>query len=318
MMEFLGCSGINGGDLSVLNVDFSFTGTLIWMPNIDNSEDKILPTIKKHYPHMLLVQSKRIDNGKYSYADVVGRLLKSHSLLGITIEKIDETYWFTLLDPLGNLHCKTDNLEILCRALNRRIWSINSMTRMGSKSVGPVKEFSIDDKFIEVVKNLGNQFSTFVNAVNPNRLLGNASTRCASGFPAVKENERIFVSKRNVDKQTLSSEEFVEVSMPDRCIEYYGDNKPSVDTPVQLLLFSYFPNIKYMVHGHVYVKDAPMTRSKIPCGFLEEVMDIMMVIQDRDVEEFSTNLRGHGCIIACKDLAYFDTVKLESRPFPEA
>ena len=317
MMKLLGCTGMNGGNLDDLSLDFSFTDILIWMPNVDNSEDKILPTIKTKYPHMLLVQTKRVVDGNYTDADVVGRLLKSHSLLGVVIERIDGKYWFKLLDPLGNLHCRTSDLETLCRALNKRVWKIKSMTRIGSKSVGPVNKFSIDNKFVEAVKNLGTQFSTFVNAINPNRLLGNASTRCASGFPAVRENERIYVSKRNVDKQTLNAEDFVEVSMPDRCVEYYGTNKPSVDTPMQLLLFSYFPNIKYMVHGHVYVKGAPLTQHKIPCGYLEEVLDVLLAMKNRNVEEFSINLLGHGCLIACKDLAYFDTIKLEGRPFPE-
>ena len=176
----------------------------------------------------------------------------------------------------------------------------------------------MDNRFIDIIKNFGDQFATFVNAVNPNRLLGNASTRCSSGFPAVKEDERIFVSKRNVDKQTLCSEDFVEVSLPDKHIEYFGENKPSVDTPIQVLLFSCFPNIKYMIHGHVYVEGAPMTRHKIPCGYLEETVDILEHFHDHlNVEQFSINLRGHGCLICCSDLAYFDTVKLEGRPFPE-
>jgi len=317
MMELLGCSGINGGDLSDLQIDFSFTEILIWMPNIDNEEDKILPTLKVKYPHMLLVQSKRIEKGNYTNADIVGRLLKSHSLLGVTIEKVPGGYMFQLLDPLGNLHCRTSELSTLCHSLNRRVWKINNMTRMGSKNVGDVNDFKLNHKFIEIVKDLGTQFSTFVNAINPNRLLGNASTRCASGFPAVKENEKIYVSRRNVDKKTMSSEDFVEVSMPEKCVEYYGSNKPSVDAPVQLMLFSLFPNIKYVVHGHVYVEGAPMTRNKIPCGFLEEVVDVLEIVSSRDVEEFSINLRGHGCLICCKDLSYFDTIKLEGRPFPE-
>ncbi len=317
MMELLGCTGINGGSLGDLDIDFSFTDTLIWMPNISNSEDKILPSIKIRHPHILLVQSKTITDGNYTDSDIVGRLLQSRSLLGITFERKAKGYRFKLLDPLGNRYCKTYDLTVLCHALCNRIHEVRSMTRMPSKSVGEVREFSIDDQFIEIVKNLGTQFSTFVNAINPNRLLGNASTRCSVGFPAVKEDERIFVSRRNVDKQTLTSEDFVEVSLPDRRIEYYGDKKPSVDTPIQVLLFSRFPNIRYMVHGHVYVENAPMTKSKIPCGFLEEVLEVVGEVTNSDVNHFVVNLRGHGCLIACSDLSYFDTVKLKGRPFPE-
>lgn len=317
MMRILEIHGTNGGYLEDLDHNFKYANPVIWMPNISNNEDKILPSLKVKYPHMLLVQSKLVKDGNYTDSDVVGRLLKSHSLLGIVIEKKAKGYKFKLLDPLGNMHCSTYDLKVLCHTLRKRTNQIQLMTRMPSKCVGPVNEFIIENRFIEIVKDLGKQFSTFVNAINPNRLLGNASTRCSVGFPAVKENERIFVSKRNVDKQTLASEDFVEVSLPDKCIEFYGDNKPSVDTPIQILLFSYFPNIKYMVHGHVYIKDAPMTRSKIPCGFLEEVIDVLTVIRNKESKEFSINLRGHGCLICCSDLSYFDTIKLEGRPFPE-
>ena len=72
-----------------------------------------------------------------------------------------------------------------------------------------------------------------------------------------------------------------------------------------------------MVHGHVYIEGAPMTRHKVPCGFLEEVIDILEVIKDKNTKEFSINLLGHGCLIACNDLAYFDTIKLKARPFTE-
>jgi len=318
MMRILEIHGMNGGDVSALNaVDFKYASPLIWMPNISNDEDKILPSLKVKYPHMLLVQSKVVSKGNYTDADIVGRLLKSHSLLGIVIEKKPRGYKFKVLDPLGNIHCSTYDLEVLCRTLKNRTEQIKKMTRVASKRIGPVNEFTIEDDFISIVQGLGDQFATFVNAINPNRLLGNASTRCSVGFPAVRDNERLFVSKRNVDKQTLSSEDFVEVTTTEEGVEFYGDNKPSVDTPIQLLLMYFYPNIKYMVHGHVYVKGAPMTENKIPCGFLDEVSDVMAVIPDLESKNFVVNLRGHGCLIACSDLSYFDEVELEGRPFPE-
>lgn len=317
MMHILGIPGINGGELSTLGMSFSFTDTLIWMPNIDNSEDKILPTIKADNPHMLLVQSKRVHDGNYTPADVVGRLLKSRALLGIVIERVFGRYEFQLMDPLGNRHCKTNDVVVLCAALKSRIQEIKRMSRVPSTRTGPVKEFTIDDKFVSVIKDFGNRFSTFINAINPNRLLGNASTRCESGFPAINDRGRMFVSRRNVDKKTLQSSDFVEIELGNGRIFYHGDNKPSVDSPVQAKLFHCFPNIRYMIHGHVYIEDAPTTEHKIPCGFLEEVGDILDVITDPMVSQFSVNLLGHGCLIACRDLDYFDTIKLTGRPFPE-
>lgn len=318
MLLMLNIEGINGGYLSDLELNFDGVDTLIWMPNISNAEDKILPSIKIKYPHIRLIQSKTITKGNYTDSDVVGRLLKSHSALGITFDKKPRGYLFKVLDPLGNLLCRTYLLGILCHTLKKRVDMLKDMTRMSSTSVGEVKSFHIEDEFTDVVRKFGTEFSTFVNAVNPNRLLGNASTRCESGFPAVREADRIFVSKRNVDKKTLSSVDFVEVEFSNSTINYYGNNKPSVDTPTQLLIFKHFPNIKYMIHGHVYVKGAPMTYDKIPCGFLEEFDSVLEEVPDTSTKNFAVNLRGHGCLIACSDLSYFRTVEFEGRPFPEA
>lgn len=319
MMQFMGIGGLNGGHISELDSELELDGvdTLIWMPNIDNSEPKFLPKIKKAYPNILLVQSKRITDGNYTEADIVGRLLKSKSLLGITIEKKNGVYEYMLLDPLGNLHAKTTNLGLLTDTLVKLTNDIRNMSRMPSVRKGMGKNFSIDYHFLQVVRDFGERFSKFVNTVNPHRLLGNASTRCEGGFPAVKSEGRIFVTRRNVDKKTLNASAFVEVELDQHCVNYYGNNKPSVDTPVQLDLFRHFPNINYMIHGHVYVEGAPMTENKIPCGYIEEFADIVAVIDDPSVKAFSVNLLGHGCIIACDDLEYFETIKLVGRPFPE-
>lgn len=316
LMKFLNADGVNGGYLTDLELDFASMSTLIWMPNIDNGEDKILPSIKKVNPHLLLIQSKRVIEKEYTEGDVVGRLLASKSLLGIMISKVDDIYSYRLIDPLGNKHCQTTSLEDLANSINARVSYIKCLTRVGSKSIGSKRDFSIASRFIDIIQRSGTEFTKFVNAVNPNRLLGNASTRCSYGFPASREGDRIFVTRRNVDKQTLSEADFVEVTLSEKTIEFYGEAKPSVDTPIQIMLFNQFP-IKYMIHGHVYVADAELTTHKIPCGFIEEYDDIVDHIIDENSKEFAINLRGHGCLIACENLDFFDKIKFVGRPFPE-
>jgi hypothetical protein len=46
--------------------------------------------------------------------------------------------------------------------------------------------------------------------------------------------------------------------------KYYGNKKPSVDTPVQLMIYQNAPAINYMIHGHYYVYGAPFTKSFYP------------------------------------------------------
>lgn len=317
---------LNGGYLNELEqLNLSDYKCVVWMPNIDNKEDKILPTIKKKYPTILLVQSKRCIEKWYEDSDIIGRLLKSHAGLGIKIEDSGSRlipYQFKLLDPLGNIYADTSCIPEFGRILRERVDFILSLSRVRSINIGETEKFGVPDHFLNIIRDFGDRFSGYVNAINPNRFLGNASTRCSYGFPAYRVDSDIVVTRRNVDKQTLSSEDFVKVCTSDKGeVLYFGQHKPSVDTPIQLKLFEMFPNIDYMIHGHVYVEGAPMTSHNIPCGFVEEFDDIFATLAkvgvSTDTSHFIINLKGHGCIIACRDLDYFDNIRLMARPFPE-
>lgn len=312
---------LNGGDLvdlrklvpTIKDID-----VLLWMPNISNDEAKLLPDIKKVNPHLLLIQSKRVIEKSYTESDIIGRLLASHANLGIMITKPDlGSLHFKLLDPLGNVWADTGNAETLADRIASRVETLLGMERVNSVKVGDRRPFQIDPEFIRIIRDYGARFTQYVNAVNPNRLLGNASTRCAKGFPSMRVGNSIFVTRRNVDKATLSEEDFVEVETATDFCRYYGDNKPSVDTPIQLRLFDFYPNVNYMLHGHVYAEGGIYTRSKIPCGFIDEYEEIKGLVPDFMATNFIINLRGHGCLILAKDLDFFSQQKLIGRPFPE-
>lgn len=316
------CEWINGGSLYEITdeVNYSRYDVIIWMPNISNDEDKILPRIKKEAPKAMLISSKRVVEKEYKESDVIGRLLAAKSNLGIMITKPDNLYNFKLLDPLGNCYVDSTSIEELADTIIHRANEIFSMSRVPSVNIGEARDFTIDPEFIEFVKYSANEFTKYVNAVNPNRLLGNASTRCMFGFPAERQTDRLFVSQRNIDKKLIETEGFVEVSPEfDNAVKYYGDRKPSVDTPIQVKLFNYYPNINYMVHGHVYVDGAPFTESKVPCGFLEEFDEILSVYPSQAEEVVVVNLRGHGCLIMTNTVEQLweHGKNYVSRPFPE-
>lgn len=177
---------------------------------------------------------------------------------------------------------------------------------------------------MDATRQLGEQFTEYVEAVNPDRFMGNASTRCCHGFPSARsDNGTVFMSRRNVDKTIISSDEFVEVTNDASSGNtlYFGDQKPSVDSPVQLRLYERYPNVNYIVHGHVYVKGAPFTDACIPCGFLEELEEIANKFPDMlrralvsTAGNFVINLRGHGCLILASDVAYLTGHEFLSRP----
>jgi hypothetical protein len=325
MLSFLRCPGLNGGNLQALDLDFTQFDALLWMPHIDNSEDKILPRIKAKNRKLLLVSSKRCVEADYRESDVVGRLLKTRSNLGIMIESEQLTplgggrYRFKLLDPLGNIFCDTTDIEKLCHILLERVEFLLSLTRVSSSKVGERQEVYVPLGFLDIVRSYGDRFAEYVNAINPNRFLGNAATRCSYGFPAHRNGNRVFVSRRNVDKQSISAEDFVEVDAKvGDGIVYWGDQKPSVDAPLQLLLFTEYPQVNYIIHGHVYVQGVPMTLLKIPCGALEEFGEIRSLFPDLSSTNFAVNLKGHGCLIMARDLEFLRRCELRGRPFPES
>lgn len=317
----LGWDCVNGGNLEFIR-SFNPTGidVLLWMPNISNEEAKILGDLKKKNPHMILIQSKRVIEKEYYEADVVGRLLKSHALLGIMITKEEENYRFRLLDPLGNLWGDTFDISQVGQAINQRINYLTGLSRVQSKQSDISQKFTVLEEFVEIVKKYGEAFTKFVNAVNPNRLLGNASTRCAKGFPAIRLNNHILVTKRNVDKQTLSVEDFVlvEAGLTD-FVKYAGEHKPSVDTPIQIKLFDYYTNVNFIVHGHAYVEGALATHNKLPCGYVQEFDEIVDLMPNQNAANFNINLTGHGCLIMADSLEYLEAQidRLYARPFPE-
>lgn len=324
LAQALGWPVKNGGTLDeIRDMDFTAYDTMMWMPNISNDEEKILPAIKQKNGRMLLISSKRVVEKTYNEFDVIGRLLKSRSNLGVMIEKrADGRYNFKLLDPLGNQYCNTDDITDLAGAISARVATIKGLTRIGSEQVGPERPSGVEPEFIKTVIRLGDEFSRHVNAVNPERFLGNASTRrttrCCHGFPAVRaDDDTYLVSRRNVDKQTMTPDDFVHIRKDEDKVRYYGAAKPSVDSPIQIRLFNHYAGVNYIVHGHVYVDGAPMTDSKVPCGHVEEFNEIVKLVPDGGATDFVINLRGHGCLVFAKDLAFFDRVKFKGRPFPE-
>lgn len=330
LAEHLKWPVLNGGTLEdLLSADVKSADTLLWMPNISNDEEKILPRLKQENPKLLLISSKRVIEKQYKEFEVIGRLLKSHSNLGIMVtEDEPKKFRFKLLDPLGNQYIDTNDIAELAAALSNRVREMKALTRVGSVCVdeGTVPAFDIDTAFIGTIKFFGDEFSRYVNAINPERFLGNAAarttdriTRCCHGFPAMRApDDHYLISRRNVDKALFSKEDFIVVTADEGKVHYFGSKKPSVDAPIQIRLLNHYGKVNYMIHGHVYIEGAPTTKHKVPCGHIEEFNEITEIFQNPDSSDFAINLKGHGCLMMASDLSYFKSVKLKARPFPEA
>ena len=108
---------INGGYIEFIR-EFSVAGcsALVWMPNISNDVPKTLNSIKEEKPDLFLVQSKRVIERTYTAADVISRMQKSQSDLGIMITKPDG-YHFDLFSQQGSI-LSTDNICDVGVAIN--------------------------------------------------------------------------------------------------------------------------------------------------------------------------------------------------------
>ena len=300
---------------------------IVWMPNIPNDLPK-LKNIKELYPKSILVSSKRNTDNEYAFQDIMAHALSKKSNLIVEFSRSSKTkeIYARLLDPLGNQWFAGADMRDLGVVIAKRAKQLSMVTRMGTVQ-SPETSYELKnsyelEKFIGYVKHAGNKFTELIRPANGvTRFLGNASFRCESGFPSFRTPEgMIYISKRNVDKTNISLDSFVHVGMNSGKVWYRGENKPSVDTPIQLALYNLLPNINFMLHSHVYVKDAPFTQRMIPCGGLEEVDEIAAEIAYRDlahVDSFAINLKGHGSIIFMRAPWLYVYYEFYSRPVPE-
>lgn len=340
---------INGGwveDLhdeilpSVLGYDL-----VLWFANVSNDEVK-LRDVKSINPRCILITSKRNDGGKYTFAELISRALAIKANLTIEFSKDSDCLFnMMLFDPLGNVFYDGTDINEMCERLLSRIKKLINFTRVptvldNDKETPIVPE---ETEFFDFAHDCADIFHNLIRpAKGTERFLGNMSFRCQNGFPSFRgEDGIVFVSRRNVDKSDINAASFVPAYLDeDLTTKYFGDNKPSVDTPVQLRLYKLFPWANYTLHAHCYVDtsdipDSMMLRTKepIPCGALEELQEIHIVLPVHygSFVKFSKNaprllainLAGHGCILIAKDVEILKELQKHkdscfvARPIPE-
>lgn len=333
----------NGGKYSDLQSDLNNAKNfdiVFWFANVDNSLPKVRD-VKEVAPKVMLVTSKRNDNEKYTTMEVVQRALAAKANLIFEFSKLENgTFNSRVLDPLGNLWYNGTDLELLIKNAMDRLAILKNITRQGTILKSDNKKDALTDfditeddinceqLFVDIVKDYAEDFHNILNpGPNVKRFLGNCSmrpksTRCAKGFPSFRKNNLIYVSQRNVDKEFLTLDNFVPTYIDENdVVYYYGETKPSVDTPVQLRLYNMFPNINYMIHAHVYARNAYMSINALPCGALEEIDDINNTVKlnnlDYNGTKYVFNLKGHGCIIMGATIEDVKDILYYGRPMPE-
>lgn len=336
----------NGGNFNDLNdildscVNYDI---VLWWANVSNDLPKIRNVKDINYK-VMLVSSKRNVDGKYSFQDLLQRSFSLKSNLTIEFGMVDNKYYMRLFDPLGNMWYEGFSIKMCSKILIERLNFIRSITRESTVSneenVGALAWFfnmfkdemyesndnpfvPIKEEFLKIVRNYAYKFAAVTfETKDVKRFLGNASFRCPKGFPSFRDSKYIFVSKRNVNKEFIGIKEFVPVYLEDDKLFYCGDYKPSVDSPIQVRLYSLLSNINYMIHSHCYIENAPYTDVVLPCGALEEIDEIRNVIKkhydnDYDKDFYVVNLLGHGSIMMSNKASQLKNIRMVGRKLPE-
>ena len=337
------CFFMNGGSLADLELaahKAMSAHAVVWLANVPNEQPKnCVKAIKVVNQRCVLVTSKRSVEKQYSLPAVVQHALGLHANLVIMFEPFHDLggsdkkhYRATLLDPLGNQYYQaTHHAEYLAlgAVLNLRVGYLLDLRRVGTtKAIGSCPEGQPDEpEFLDLVHRSAERFAQLIPSPEPvSRFVGNAAFRCTHGFPAVRSiasANTFYVSRRNVDKAIAKLSDFVPVidETSEGNLLYCGDFKPSVDAPIQAKLFQLYPNIRYMLHGHVYLSLVPHTDTVLPCGALLEVDEVWRHYADHDCNAFALNLRGHGFLAGARTVARLEELvapaRMKARPMPE-
>lgn len=265
---------------------------VLWMPDISNDEEKQYPVKDKG---AVLICSKVMREG-YTLLDAVERIFKMHGNAVIAIHKEPEKpFKFELVDALGHIWCSTYDISVLCASIYQLCSWTNGSIRKSVPKIDETIVAALNNISLVDFMNINRELAYKSAAQCGNRYFGNFSTRCTKLFPSHRNDDMIVMSPRNVDKRTLTPKDMVAIING----AYVGDRKPSVDAPVQLEVYKEVPGVNYMIHGHAYVKDAPMTDAYFPCGDMREVPETLELLRDGNK---AINLRHHGFLLATETL----------------
>lgn len=311
---------VNGGTLDQLPNGLNEADLTLWMPNIDNENDKQYP---KKKIGSVLICSKVMREG-YKEADAVSRIFKMGGNAVIAIYVSEEsgkrTFTFQLIDALGNTWYKGDCISTLCvNIIKFHIFTKYSHRARSVKYdnvMKPVNKAEDCQGLLDINNSLANRIQLSCGV----RFFGNISTRCQKLFPSTRVETAMLVSPRNTDKSELTPDQMVVTffkELPDSTVYYVGDRKPSVDTPSQLMIYEGCKEINFMIHGHAFIKDAPTTETYYLCGDTRENREVLKIIGQSDVRHGAINLKNHGFLIYADTLENLKKVADESEFFYE-
>lgn len=294
---------------------------IFWMANVPNELPKVRD-VKKVNPFALVIGSKRnhfdsaTNKMEYTFVEILNKSLLQRNNLTIEFSRLKDSKIFKMLlfDPLGTSWYDGYDLNELVTNMLNRIRFIMFTKRERTYSIEETHIIPNNEEFFRYVRNVAEIFhKTIEHADGVTRFLGNAS---------FKQDNKIYVTRRDVDKALIDKENFVECFLDNNKVFYYGEYKPSKDTVVQTRLYKLFSNINFIVHSHCYAQDGYFTKTPVPCGALDEIDEIINVVKNNyennyNLNYYKINLNGHGCIILSNSIELLKQTKYVTRHLPE-
>lgn len=315
---------MNGGywdDLARLSGELSEARFLIWAPDIPNDMPKLAKHLKESCPKAMLTITKNNADGKYGRLELVARALQSKANLLVEFTRGEGGIEATIIDPLGNSFCERESdIGRAAKAWAARMLELASFSRVASTrldggvpSAPSGEEF---DLFMSLAKSYAEKFHEIIHAANQSRMLGNLSFRCENGFPSARGAGAMFVSRRNIDKRDMGPAGFCACPLDGkREVGYFGEAKPSVDSPIQKALYQAWPEARYMLHSHCFIEGAVSTKTIIPCGAMEEAEEILAMFPSYDpAAPLFINLRGHGSLAVASNPSQLAGIAYVAKP----
>lgn len=240
--------------------------------------------------------------------------------------KSKNKYSFELVDALSNTWYKGSSISDLAAKILEFYAFTKSSIRIGcirAPQADVCLPHSQEEINLRDILAQNNRLSGAIMKQCGNRFFGNISTRCQSLFPSLRvsaEKNAAFISPRNVDKNGLTPRSMLLCSYNqelNRVVYFngYGDQKPSIDAPVQLRLYAAMPKINYMIHGHAFLKEKEFsfphwkTDEYYLCGDIREADSVLKKISDIDSPNYGVvNLKNHGFLIFSDSLENVETI----------
>ncbi len=263
---------------------------VLWMPNIDNKHELIVPKKKRG---AVLVVSKVLRPGR-KRIDAVTRIYSFHGNAVITVNPETNPKDFELIDALNVSWGKSNSLEDIIKYCTE----LYDWTKAAERE--PTQRIYDDmDRFLKLNHEVAEEVKK-----NQIRFFGNTSTRCQKLFPTrrLPHKNAIMVSARNTNKNELTRDDMIMIHRNNEGkLSYYGVRKASVDAPIQFELYQRLPNINFMIHGHHQLKNVPSTKNYVPCGDKREVNEVMNIVHPES-NIIQVNLKNHGFILMSDSL----------------